>query len=201
MGRAFASTRFCMPLVHSRCPLRNGENLRLSHYWAERLCPCADKRNALIASLAELSRHSSRCRVYSVVKYSATVVIRAMKLREVLAANLKRYRLAAGLSQEELAHRADLDRTYVSSLERGRYSASVDKIEQLAARSALKPAELLVRSARRQRDMNKAEAPPGRCRAGLAVPVSRRWCGGRATRSGCSSCRLRHRRGWRRSGR
>ena len=43
-----------------------------------------------------------------------------MTLRGVLATNLKRFRLAAGLSQEELAHRADIDRTYVSSLERGR---------------------------------------------------------------------------------
>ena len=42
--------------------------------------------------------------------------LRAMKLREVLATNLKHFRLAAGLSQEELAHRAHLDRTYVSSL-------------------------------------------------------------------------------------
>lgn len=29
-----------------------------------------------------------------------------MEIREILAANLRRYRLAAGLSQEELAHRA-----------------------------------------------------------------------------------------------
>ncbi|MBF9151691.1 helix-turn-helix transcriptional regulator [Novosphingobium sp. 1Y9A] len=68
-----------------------------------------------------------------------------MKLREVLAANLKRLRLAANLSQEELAHRADIDRTYVSSLERGRYSASVDMIESLAAALETEPSILLVR--------------------------------------------------------
>ena len=55
-----------------------------------------------------------------------------MTLREVLAENLKRHRLATGLSQEELAHRADIDRTYVSSLERCQYSATVDMIEKLA---------------------------------------------------------------------
>ncbi|WP_374527041.1 helix-turn-helix domain-containing protein [Novosphingobium sp.] len=55
-----------------------------------------------------------------------------MTLREVLAENLKRHRLAAGLSQEELAHRADIDRTYVSSLERCQYAATVDVIEKLA---------------------------------------------------------------------
>ena len=68
-----------------------------------------------------------------------------MKLREVLAANLKRYRLAAGLSQEELAHRAHLDRTYVSSLERGRYCASVDKLEHLSTALGIEASELLVR--------------------------------------------------------
>jgi len=68
-----------------------------------------------------------------------------MKLREVLAANLKRYRLAAGLSQEELAHRAHLDRTYVSSLERGRYSASVDKLEHLSIALGIEASELLMR--------------------------------------------------------
>lgn len=69
-----------------------------------------------------------------------------MKLREVLATNLKRYRLAAGLSQEELAHRAHLDRTYISSLERARYSASIDKIENLSLALQIEAADLLVRT-------------------------------------------------------
>jgi transcriptional regulator with XRE-family HTH domain len=68
-----------------------------------------------------------------------------MTLREVLATNLKRLRLAAGLSQEELAHRAHLDRTYVSSLERGRYSASIDKIENLSLALDIDASELLVK--------------------------------------------------------
>jgi transcriptional regulator with XRE-family HTH domain len=67
-----------------------------------------------------------------------------MTLREVLATNLKHFRLAAGLSQEELAHRAHLDRTYVSSLERGRYSASIDKIESLSLALEIEASELLV---------------------------------------------------------
>ena len=67
-----------------------------------------------------------------------------MTLREVLAENLKRHRLARGLSQEELAHRADIDRTYVSSLERCQYSATVDMIEKLARVLGVEAAELLV---------------------------------------------------------
>ena len=68
-----------------------------------------------------------------------------MTLREVLAENLKRHRLATGLSQEELAHRADIDRTYVSSLERCQYSATVDMIEKLARVLGVEAAELLRR--------------------------------------------------------
>lgn len=66
-----------------------------------------------------------------------------MTLREVLAKNLKRHRLAAGLSQEELAHRAEVDRTYVSSLERCQYAATVDVIEKLAAQLEIEAADLL----------------------------------------------------------
>jgi transcriptional regulator with XRE-family HTH domain len=66
-----------------------------------------------------------------------------MTLREILAENLKRHRLATGLSQEELAHRAEIDRTYVSSLERCQYAATVDVIEKLARELGVEASELL----------------------------------------------------------
>lgn len=66
-----------------------------------------------------------------------------MSIREVLARNLRRYRAERGLSQEELAHRADVDRTYVSSLERMQYGASVDVVESLAKVLEVAPHELL----------------------------------------------------------
>ena len=56
-----------------------------------------------------------------------------MEIREVFAHNLKALRLAKGLSQEELAHLADIDRTYISSLERCVYNASIDVVERLAS--------------------------------------------------------------------
>jgi len=65
-----------------------------------------------------------------------------MTLRETFAANLRRYRKAVGLSQEELAHRAQIDRTYVSSLERCQYAATLDVIEKLAVELGIDPAEL-----------------------------------------------------------
>ena len=66
-----------------------------------------------------------------------------MKARQLLAENLKRHRKAAGISQEELADRACLDRTYISALERCVYAASVDKLELLAEALNLSPADLL----------------------------------------------------------
>ncbi|MAM37986.1 MAG: transcriptional regulator [Erythrobacter sp.] len=66
-----------------------------------------------------------------------------MKTRQILAENLKRRRKAMRLSQEELAHQAGLDRTYISALERTVYAASVDKLELLANVLKVSPARLL----------------------------------------------------------
>lgn len=66
-----------------------------------------------------------------------------MRSREVLALNLRRRRRLRGLSQEELAHRAGIDRTYVSALERGVYAASVDMLDRLAQVLGTEAADLL----------------------------------------------------------
>lgn len=71
-----------------------------------------------------------------------------MSLRDVFARNLRKYRLSAGLSQEALAVEADIDRTYVSALERSVYAASVDMIERLATVLDVEPSKLLERSQR-----------------------------------------------------
>ncbi len=68
-----------------------------------------------------------------------------MRIREVLSLNLKRLRQAQGLSQEELAHRAGLDRTYVSALERQVYGASIDVLDRLAQILGVDAADLLRR--------------------------------------------------------
>lgn len=56
-----------------------------------------------------------------------------MTSRQILADNLKILRARKGLSQEALADAAEIDRTYVSSLERKKYSASIDRLDRLAA--------------------------------------------------------------------
>ncbi|PWC26833.1 helix-turn-helix domain-containing protein [Teichococcus aestuarii] len=68
-----------------------------------------------------------------------------MDIREILAANLRQHRHAAGLSQEELAHRAKIDRTYISSIERCVYAASIDVVDRLARELGVEAAELLRR--------------------------------------------------------
>jgi|TARA_R110000782_G_scaffold109870_3_gene198988 transcriptional regulator with XRE-family HTH domain len=67
----------------------------------------------------------------------------SMQIRETFAANLKKYRKAKGLSQEELAHQAELDRTYISSLERCVYAASIDVVGRIADVLEIKPSDLL----------------------------------------------------------
>lgn len=66
-----------------------------------------------------------------------------MALRQNLAKNLRYWRRERGLSQEALAHMAGIDRTYVSSLERQRYSATLDMIENLASALEIDPIKLL----------------------------------------------------------
>ncbi len=66
-----------------------------------------------------------------------------MGAREILATNLRAARRRQGLSQEELAYRADIDRTYVSALERGVYAATIDVIERIARALDMQTWELL----------------------------------------------------------
>jgi transcriptional regulator with XRE-family HTH domain len=68
-----------------------------------------------------------------------------MEIREVLALNLRKCRQAKGLSQEELADRAKIDRTYVSAIERSVYAATIDVVDRLARGLGVEAADLLRR--------------------------------------------------------
>ncbi|WP_371212515.1 helix-turn-helix domain-containing protein [Methylocystis sp. ATCC 49242] len=61
----------------------------------------------------------------------------------MLALNLRKLRRARGWSQEELAHRAEIDRTYISAIERRLYAASVDVLERLAISLEIEASELI----------------------------------------------------------
>lgn len=66
-----------------------------------------------------------------------------MEIRETLAFNLRKLRQAQGLSQEELAYRAEIDRTYISSLERCVYAATIDVVDKLAKILGVEAGDLL----------------------------------------------------------
>lgn len=71
-----------------------------------------------------------------------------MALREIVARNLRRLRRAKGLSQEDLADRAGINRNYVGMLEREENSATVDMLEKIAAVLEVDPVEFFKRSTR-----------------------------------------------------
>jgi transcriptional regulator with XRE-family HTH domain len=73
-----------------------------------------------------------------------------MDIRQIFAINLRRQRQAKGFSQEELAHLADIDRTYISSLERCLYAAGIDVVDKLAKAMDIEAADLLRRPVRRR---------------------------------------------------
>jgi transcriptional regulator with XRE-family HTH domain len=52
--------------------------------------------------------------------------------RQIFARNLRKARVSQGLSQEDLAEKAGLHRTYIGSVERAERNISVDNMEQLA---------------------------------------------------------------------
>ena len=54
------------------------------------------------------------------------------KLIDVFARNVRLLRQQANLSQDALAERAGLHRTYVGSIERGERNVSLENIERLA---------------------------------------------------------------------
>jgi transcriptional regulator with XRE-family HTH domain len=68
-----------------------------------------------------------------------------MKLRQVVARNLRVLRKQKGLSQEELAFQAGINRNYVGQIEREEKSPTVDMIEKIAMTIGVKPEELLIR--------------------------------------------------------
>lgn len=67
-----------------------------------------------------------------------------MDVVAVLGKNVRRFRLEAGLSQEQLAFEADMKRSYVSDLERGVRNPTVQALGRLAAALKVEPYRLLV---------------------------------------------------------
>ena len=75
---------------------------------------------------------------------------RPSPVRQLVAGNIRRLREARELSQEELAHRADLHRTNISKIERGLHAVSIDNLHWIAKALGVEAVDLL-RDERRTR--------------------------------------------------
>lgn len=62
-----------------------------------------------------------------------------------MARNLRRLRAERGLTQEEVADRANLNRNYVGMIEREENAPTVDTLEKLAQVLQVDPGDLLVK--------------------------------------------------------
>jgi transcriptional regulator with XRE-family HTH domain len=60
-----------------------------------------------------------------------------------LGSHIRRLRLARGWSQEELAHRAGIDRSYMSGIERGVRNATVLSLHRVARALGVELADVL----------------------------------------------------------
>jgi len=63
-------------------------------------------------------------------------------IKKQLGQKIKELRLKAGISQEKLATKAGLHRTYISDVERGERNVSLMNIRRIASVLNLKPSEL-----------------------------------------------------------
>lgn len=64
-------------------------------------------------------------------------------LRRVFAAQVRARRKKLGLSQEELADRAEVHRTFIGAVERSESNISIDNIARISAALEIEAAELL----------------------------------------------------------
>jgi transcriptional regulator with XRE-family HTH domain len=60
----------------------------------------------------------------------------------VIAANVKKLRVERGMTQEQLAHEAELDLTYIGGIERGRRNPSVKALGRIATALSATPIDL-----------------------------------------------------------
>ena len=64
-------------------------------------------------------------------------------LQSVVGENLRAYRRARGINQEDFADRLGLHRTYLGDIERGERNLSLQKVELFAELLGLEPLSLL----------------------------------------------------------
>jgi transcriptional regulator with XRE-family HTH domain len=76
-----------------------------------------------------------------------------MNGRSLVARNLRRIRVAKGVSQERLALDSDIDRSYLGGIEREAENPTVDLLERLAGTLGVPLAELFAEAGRVERKL------------------------------------------------
>lgn len=69
-----------------------------------------------------------------------------MRIQKILADNLRSYRKRAGLTQEQLAEKSGLHRTYIGGIEQQRINVSLKNIERIATALDIDPALLMIQA-------------------------------------------------------
>jgi transcriptional regulator with XRE-family HTH domain len=63
--------------------------------------------------------------------------------KQKLGMVIRKLRMDKSISQENLALQADIDRTYISDIEKGKRNISIETLEKLAHTLEISPSELL----------------------------------------------------------
>ena len=65
------------------------------------------------------------------------------ELAKDLGQNIRERRIAAGLSQDALAHACEIDRRYMGRIERGEVNITIEKLYRIASQLKCQPHTLL----------------------------------------------------------
>lgn len=76
------------------------------------------------------------------------IKVRQVEIGEAFGRAVKIRRIEVGISQEELAHKADFARSFLSAIELGRKGASIQSVWRLAQALNCKPSELWITAER-----------------------------------------------------
>ena len=66
-----------------------------------------------------------------------------MEIKKKFGEKVKKLRIEKGFSQETLANEANLDRTYIPSIEKGERNVSIEVIQKLSIAFGIKISELM----------------------------------------------------------
>lgn len=85
-----------------------------------------------------------------------------MDVRQIVGLNVRKHRIAAGLSQEELASRMGVEQYYISGWEAGRRNPTLITLWKAADALQVAPATLLDHAGQRQEFPKKKKPKPKR---------------------------------------